>query len=176
MTKRDFFRILIKLFGLYSLILSVFTYLPSQVGYLSQGIGPTTLILILGVLGLIVLVYILLIRQTDRVIDFLKIDQGFDDARIEIGNFDGQKIIQLALIVIGGFLIIDYLPSLLKYTYLAFDTAASPIEPDVIDHSRFGQAVDYYNWAISAINVIMGYLLLSNHLRISTWVGGDKGK
>ena len=164
MTKRDFFRIIIKLFGLYSLILTVFTYIPTNISYVTFQFEPIVLLWIFGAVALTVLVYILLIRKTDLIIDFLKLDKGSDDERIEFKNFNRQKIMQLALILIGGFLIIDYLPDFLQYTYLAFKKEVSPNGLNQLEDFSFGKITDYFNWVISGMNLIVGYILLTNLL------------
>src|SRR5690606_26990278 len=102
--------------------------------------------------------------------DFLKIDQGFDDERIEFGNFSSQKIMQLALILIGGFLIIDYLPDFLQFTYLAFKKEVSPSGLNLMEDLTFGKTKDYFDWVISGMNLIVGYLLLTNYSRITEWI------
>lgn len=170
MTKRDFFRIIIKLFGLYALILTVFTYIPSNISYVILQFDLFTLFWIFGFTVLTALIYILLIRKTDLIIDFLKIDKGFDDDRIEFENFNSQKIMQLALILIGGFLIIEYLPDFLQYTYLTFKKEVSPSGLNQLEAFSFGKAKDYFDWAISGINLIVGYVLLTNYHRIIEWI------
>ena len=170
MTKRDFFRIIIKLFGLYSLILTVFTYIPTNISYVTFQFEPIVLLWIFGAVTLTVLVYILLIRKTDLIIDFLKLDKGFDDERIEFRNFNSQKIMHLALILIGGFLIIDYLPDFLQYTYLAFKKEVSPNGLNQLEDFSFGKITDYFNWVISGMNLIVGYILLTNYDRITKWL------
>jgi hypothetical protein len=170
MTKRDFFRIIIKLFGLYALILTVFTYIPRNISYVTFQFEPIVLLWIFGASVLIILIYVLLIRKTDLIINLLKLDKGFDDDRIEFGNFNSQKIIQLALILIGGFMIIDYLPDFLQYTYLAFKKEVSPNGLNFMEDSSFGKITDYFNWAISGLNLIGGYVLLTNYARITKWL------
>ncbi|MFD0976984.1 hypothetical protein [Salinimicrobium gaetbulicola] len=170
MTKKDFFRILIKLFGIYALILSLFTYIPSNISYITYQFEPINLIYVFGFTALIIGVYILLIRQTDRIINLLKIDKGFDDERIILGELNAVKILQLGLIIIGGFLIIDYLPNFLNYTFLAFKGQVSPSGLNYMEQVQFGSPTDYLNWFVSGFNLILGYLLLTNYLRIAKWL------
>lgn len=170
MTKRDFFRIIIKLFGLYSLILTVFYYIPSNISYVTFQFEPIVLLWLFGASLLAILVYVFLILKTDLIIDLLKIDKGFDDEQIDFGSFNSQKIIQLALIIIGGFLIIDYLPDFLQYTYLAFKKEVSPSGLNQLEEFGFGKITDYFNWAISGMNLIIAYFLLTNYNRVTKWL------
>lgn len=169
MTKRDFFRIIIKLFGLYSLILTVFNYIPSNISYVTFNFEPM-LLWGFGATALVILIYIFLVLKTDRIIDLLKIDKGFDDERIELGNFNSEKIFKLALIIIGGFLIVDYLPHFLQYTYLAFKNHASPNGLNPMEEIAFGKPTDYFNWTIAGMNILIGIILITNYDRISKWL------
>jgi len=171
MTKRDFFRIIIKIFGLYSLILALFYYIPSNIGFMIYEITPLILIGLCVVIFLLVLIFAFLIRKTDKVIDILKLDTGFDSPRIELGNLSGLDIMKFALIVIGGFLMIDYLPEFLQYCYLAFKSKVSRngINP-VLDEFSYGNSVDYFQWVVSGLNLLLGYILLTNYSRIAKWL------
>ncbi len=170
MTKRDFFRIIIKLFGLYSLILVIFTYFPSSISYIAFDTEPFIILFAAGVILFVVLVYVFLILRTDKIINLLKLDKGFDDDMIELGNFNATKIFKFALIFIGGFLIIDNFPDFLYYCYLAFKNEVSPNGLNFIEENSFGSKYDYFNWAISGMNVLIGYLFLTNYDRIAKWL------
>lgn len=61
MSKRDFFRIVIKLFGLYSLVLSILYYLPSSITYFYYDFDFWTLLWVLGLAAIVILVYVFLI-------------------------------------------------------------------------------------------------------------------
>lgn len=63
MTKRDFFRTIIKLFGLYALILTVFTFIPQHISYVAFEFDFIVLFWIIGVTVFIVLIYIFLILK-----------------------------------------------------------------------------------------------------------------
>lgn len=172
MTKRDFFRIIIKLFGLYSLILSVFNYIPSSFSSLiATNFELSFLLLFLGAISLTILIYTFLILKTDTIIRWLKIDSGFDDDNIMLGNFNEAAIIKLALILFGGLLIVNYSPDFLYYCYLALKKEAAPNGlSGVIDSFYNQQIVDYFKWVISGVNIIVGYLLLTNYSRVTNWL------
>ena len=174
MTKRDFFRILIKIFALYSLILTVFYYIPSNISYAAYGFEPIILLLTLGAIIIPILLFVLLIRKTDLIIDLFKLDKGFDDEQIMFENFDGVKIIQLALLIIGIYLIIYYLPEFLQYVFLAFKKEVTPQGIDSFVYSNMDTTVDYFNWAISGMNLIVGYVILSNYHRLAKWLNKKK--
>jgi len=170
MTKRDFFRIIIKLFGLYALILTVFTYIPTNIGYVTFQFELASLLWILGGALLAFAAYFLLIINTNRIINFLKIDRGFDEERIELGNFNNNKILKLGIILIGGFMIVDYLPTFLHYSYLAFKSKVSNNGLNSLDQMEFGMPSDYLYWVVSGVNLVVGYIFLTNYHRIADWL------
>ena len=170
MTKRDFFRIIIKLFGLYSLILTIFNFIPSNIWYITVEFEPIDILWIFGVSAAVISIYVFLILKTDLIINLLKIDQGFDDEQILIGNFNSLSIFKFALIVIGGFLIVEYLPNFLQYTYLAFKSRVSSKGLHYLEESTFGKQIDYFNWAVAGINIVFGIILLTNYEQIAKWL------
>ena len=170
MTKRDFFRILIKVFGLYSLILTVFYFFPANISYVTFEIRPINFLWVFIAVLIPILIYILLIRKADVIIDALKIDKGFDSENIELGNFNSEKLIYLALIIIGAFLIIDNLSIFLQYTYLAFKKEVTARGLNFMEEMNFGDSIDYFNWAFSGMNIILGYIILTNYVRITKWL------
>ncbi len=155
MTKRDFFIIVIRLFGLYSLILSVFSILPSNISMLSYGGRIDSFSLGLMTLSLVVAfgLMILLLFRADKVVSFLKLDKGFDEERISLDTLNSESILKLGLTIIGGFLILDNIAWFLEYTLQAFktDLAGNRLEnPYKI------------SWFISGVNLVIGILLITN--------------
>ncbi|MRX63149.1 hypothetical protein [Maribacter luteus] len=170
MTKRDFFRIVLRLFALYLLLLVIFNFIPSNISYLSYELQFTAVLLILGSSVLMILLFIILLRKSDMVIDVLKLNEGFDDDRIDFGNLGSLEIVKIALIFIGGFLLLDHLPEFLHYCYLGFkkEISASGLNPfEAPALSDFG---DYFRWFISGVNLVVGYLILTNLGRLSRFI------
>ena len=128
----------------------------------------------MGAILVPILLFVLLIRKTDLIIDLFKLDKGFDDEKIMFENFDGVKIIQLALLIIGIYLIIYYLPEFLQYAFLAFKKEVTPQGIDSFVYSNIDTTVDYFNWAISGMNLIVGYVILSNYHRLAKWLNKKK--
>lgn len=170
MTKRDFFRIIIKLFALYSIILTVFNWIPSNFIYAAYEFELISFLAVLGFTFLAVLIYYILIKKTDKIIDILKIDKGFDDERIEFGNLSAANIVMLGIILIGGFLVIFNLVDFIQYSFLAFKSEVNKGGVSSIYNNNFGTIVDYFNWIFSGINIVIGYLLLTNNTRIGKWL------
>lgn len=165
MTKKDFFRIIIKLFGLYWLISSLFS--TGQFYFLSFIPGftlPAILMAILLFLVEIILFYLLIIK-TDVLITLLHLDKGFDNDIIEFHNFDLDNIIKLGVFIIGGTMILDNIAVFLNQSYLAFKVHTSTVA-DLIGLNGYST----YHWAVSLTKIILGYLLLTNYPALSRFL------
>jgi hypothetical protein len=78
MTKKDFFIIIVKLLGLYALVLSLTTVVVPSIGWIYQ--MPELSVIIWSFVSLLlcaVICYTLLL-QSKNIVTFLKLDQGFD--------------------------------------------------------------------------------------------------
>lgn len=110
MTNRDFFKILIKVIGLYSFMQVLFTFLPSQIGFLNFNTDSSsmvgTIIYVVFINLFITGILYFVIRFPEKIIDLFKLDQNFDQQKISINNFNLKNILTIALIIIGGFLVI----------------------------------------------------------------------
>jgi hypothetical protein len=161
MTKKDFFRILIKVFGLYSIITAIFFILPSQLSIVFYDLELTSVILILTIITIIMLMFIYLIKKPDAIIKLLKLDNGFDEDRIYFEKLNSKNIVKIAALIIGGLLLIDNVPAFLSQTYFAFKTD--------ISREEFNET-QQINWATSFINMLLGYLKVTNYEKISNWL------
>ncbi len=174
MTKRDFFRILIKVFALYSIILTVFTWIPSNLIYTVYDFELMPILAALGFTLLAFLIYYFLIKKTDEIIDFIKLDKGFDNPNIDFGNLGTDKILMLGIIFVGGLLLISNLADFIQYSFLAFKNNVQKGGLNIFLDNSFGTGNDYFNWAFSGINLIIGYLLLTNYDRVAKWLKKKK--
>lgn len=164
MTKKDLFRLIIKIFGLYSVILIMFSVFPSNVGLVISQIDFVGIVWLIGALILIILLFMFLIYKPDKIISWLKLDKGFDDDRIDFKNFNIENILKLAVIVIGGIILIQNIPAFLSHTLFAFKSSAGNGLNDNI--FKF-DLKDYIHWGTSFLNIILGYLMLTNYSNIS---------
>lgn len=158
MTKRDFFIIIIKLFGLYSLILSLFSFIPNSFPIAFYDFDTISIIWLIVATLISLGLLVLLIFKSDKIVHLLKLDKGFDDDKIELGNFDQKKIVMLSSILIGGFLIIDNISDFLSHTIFFFKADITGMEYNNLS---------YLKWTISGLNIVIGYLLITNHKSIS---------
>lgn len=161
MTKRDFFRLIIKIFGLYSLLLTVFTVIPNNISNLLYQFDIRMIAVVLGITCITVGLFFILLFKTDSIITILKLDKGFDEEKMDIGNLNNQSILKLAILLIGGFLVLDYVPNFLFELVNAFKYKAS--EASSIE----GYSVDYFGLSTGIINIVIGFLMVVNYKSIA---------
>jgi hypothetical protein len=142
----------------------IFSAIPGNVDFVIRQIDLPGIIWIMCSLILIILLFIFLIYYPDKVINWLKLDRGFDDDSIDFKNFNNANILKLAVIVIGGILIIKNIPAFLSHTLFAFKSSmGNGAENNIIKYDLR----DYFYWATSFLNILLGYLMLANYQYIS---------
>lgn len=165
MTKRDFFRILIKLAGIYLFAQTIVSIIPAYInmmGYMSM--EPLLLIFILLSAIVVLAVCSLLIFSPTSIINWFKLDKDYDDPQVEIKNIDMLKILEVGIIIVGGLLlvwsivplfmdIVTYLISFISYNS-TWSTDSSSIKEIISD----------------IVYLSVGYLLLTNYKRIALFL------
>ncbi|MDY7396062.1 hypothetical protein UMM65_12485 [Aureibaculum sp. 2210JD6-5] len=103
----------------------------------------------------------------------MKLENGFDEERIDFSGLKSIVIIKLAVLIIGGFLFLENIPSFLSYTLFAFKSSI----PQGFDQAYENQGIlkyksieDYVNWGSSAFNLLIGYLMIANFKKISLYL------
>ena len=167
MTKRDFFRLLIKIFGLYSLIIAVFNILPQNLSFVLTYPVVESLVFLSVILMVLVLLLVFLIFKSDLIINWFKLDKGFDDERIEFGKIRSYTIVMVSVIIIGGIMLVENIPSFISNLYYTFKSDISGNE--ISDDS-------YIILGTSFFNLLMGYLLLVNHKKLGLWIKQQEQK
>src|SRR5690606_17245056 len=151
MLNRDFFRILIKIIGLYFFIEVIFIVIPSQISFVgfdsefSGKIGTIIYIFITVLLSVAILYF--LIKFPDKIINLFQLDKGFDNDQISITNFNAYNILTISLVVIGGFLIIENVTTLISLLYQEFKYSNNPMFPRNENSSL--------NIILTALNIIL---------------------
>lgn len=153
MTKKDFFILLIKLFGLYSIVTAIFVSLPRNFSFVLMDFGFKTVIYFVLILAVIIALFVLLIFKSPYLVKILKLEKGFDDERLELGNLTSTEIVKIAVIIIGGFLIIDNIPVFLNQVFTAFYL-------NINSHQM--SAMSNWGWIVSGLKILLGYLMITN--------------
>jgi len=154
MTKKDLFVLLIKIFGLFSAVTSLFSVLPNNIMFALDSVDVISIIWVTVAIAVILGLFLILIFKANKIVELLKLDRGFEEERIDFGNLSSTDIIKIGTFVIGGFLIIDNVPDFLSQTLWSFKKEIIGME---------FTAKDKFNWAVSGLNLLIGYLLLTNY-------------
>jgi hypothetical protein len=173
MTKKDFFRIIIKIFALYIFISTLFYFIPEYFRILQYSSDDNEMMFIILINILILFLSFVLIKQTDVVIRLFSLEKGFDDDQIIIGDLSMRKIISFAVIIIGFVLIVNNLSMFLHQVFFAF----KKLIPSGNHRSvllQLEESFDLFNLIYSSVSILIGYLLLSNYDIISKYLyNGD---
>lgn len=164
MTKRDFFILLIKLFGLSSAVSVLFSSLPTVFMY---SVDPISTILMIIVCLLVCALCWLLIFHADSLVRLLRLDKGFDDDRIEFCNLQSVAVIKIAVLIIGGVLFVSNLPNLISQSFwlIREDNLGNEIS-----------AKDKVMLSVQVLNLLIGYLLFTNYDVVANYFDRKEGK
>lgn len=158
MSHKDFFSLLLKLFGLYSLTILLFNVLPPAIPKLI-GFGSWYAIFFIPLmLAVPVGLMLLLIFKPTIFINALKLDKGFEGEKIVFGDLTSENILKLASIVIGGLLIINSIPGLISQCIFLFKESLA---------NKKGNPKEYYTIIALALKFLIGYIMIKNFEFIS---------
>lgn len=160
MTKRDFFTVLIKVFGLYSLISALFIYLPQNISYFISGMDGEGFAYLIFSLAFVAFLFIVVLKMASKVVTWLGLEKGFDDDRIELSNLKSQDIIKIGCFILGGVLLLDNIPAFINNCIYGFKS-------DI--HGVDIQLVDKFTWITGGVNIILGYLLVTKFALVAKW-------
>ncbi len=166
MTKKDLFRIIIKLFGLYAVI-SFITNNLSQLFMLSYFTEEDKTIYIWIALAIVIFgaFAYLLIFYPDIIVRLFKLDKGFDDNDIKAETPDMERIITLAIIIVGGiFIVHNFSPLLVSIGNIIHNM----VDTSGIAESMYG--IEKERLYVNLLNMVAGYLVLTNHRRVSKFL------
>jgi|SRR5690554_862248 hypothetical protein len=173
MTKRDFFILIIKIFGLYSIITSLFSVLPNNISFVIQNIEIIGIIWLLATALIIIGLFYLLLSKADKISKLLKLENGFDEDRIDFNGLKSLDIIKFVVLIIGGLLFVENIPTFLSHTLFAFKSSIPQGFDQAYENQgllKYNRLEDYVYWISSAFNLIIGYLLIANFKKISNYL------
>lgn len=153
MTNKDFFRLMIKLFGLYQFLLLIFTFLPSNLQLLFNDFFSIGSIISIILITLFILaVYYVFVKNPDLIINFFKLDRGFDKNEITVSNLNSDTILQIGIVLIGGFLIVDnlgyFISSFITYFKISYMK------------ENFESLKNFEALILGGVNLISGFCLI----------------
>jgi hypothetical protein len=172
MTIRTFWTLLLKILGIW-LVVSGFTVIPQFISaftyfgrsYENNLVGVIYIsVLMLLTVGLYLGVMKLFVFNSNWIVDKLKLDKGFHEEKIDL-NVTQNTVLTIAIIVLGGVILVDALPLLCKqiFTFIQQKTVFRE-EPQSI-------------WILFfSIKALVGYLLMTNSKFVIDFINKKVGE
>ena len=173
MTKKDLFILLIKIFGLYFLVKSLFSILPNNIAFVIQNIDTVGFIWLITTIIITIGLFYVLIHKSEKISNILKLEKGFEEKRIDFGSLKNIDIIKFVILIIGGFLFIENVPIFLSNTLFAFKSSIPKGFDDAYGNPgllKYNNIEDYVYWITSGMNLLIGYLFIINYKKISNFL------
>ncbi len=171
MTKKDLFRVTLKIAGLYFIVKVLFSSLPSLVVWGTAGgssIGGLLMILA-GVL-IFVLIFGWLIFKPDTIIKLLKLDKNFDDDVVMIKRPSFSNMLEWGVILIALSLLLRYLPQFIVNLLFAFKLFVIDYGKDISNHLQYPMLTDYVDWGVKIISLVIACLMITNSKKITEYI------
>lgn len=168
MTKKDLFRIILKIAGLYFIVITVFQALPTIFVFFS-GTPWLSILLFVAILLVVTAIFLALIFNPDRFINVLKLDKGFDDDKVSFRRVDFSDLLKIAIFAIGLSLIVRYLPIFITHVFFLFKLLMKN-QNDFTSQFHSEILTDYVSWALKIISLIIGYLMITNYASIANFL------
>ncbi|THD66479.1 hypothetical protein E7Z59_11805 [Robertkochia marina] len=172
MLYRDLFRLILKLLGLYALIISLFTFLPKAFSISELELSSFIWIFVVSVIMLGFFIFI--VFKSDMIIDLLELDQGFEEKKVSFGNVDKITLIKLGIILAGGFLIIEKLPEFIYQTFHIMKEQPEPSAWQKFVERNQPAIKPGVTLAISGLQLITGALLLIFRNKLSLLLNSSR--
>ena len=167
MTPRSLWTILIKVFGLLVLADSL-TLFPNMVNMaysvstFSGEVDYTAYSSVIVGVGIYVATIWLALFKSDIIIDKLSLDKHFKEEKLDI-NLKASTVIQIALILFGGLMVLDSLPSFFRHGF------------EVYQQKMVFRQSPTFEWLLyHFVAIVLGYLLITNSGRLTNWIN-EKG-
>jgi len=137
-----------------SVITVMTSSIPGNLIFVTLNPGPIVLVWAFIALAVSIGLFAVLIFKAESLVDLMKLDRGFDDDKIELGNFSSADVVKIGAFIIGGLLILNNISTFLSHTLFAFKGS--------VVGRNYG-ASENFNWALSGINILFGVFLITNY-------------
>lgn len=166
MTKKDLFRILLKIFGVINFFTFIVFYTVQLVLSFFYGENEP-MYLIINILSLVIAYafFHLTIFKPDVVLHFFKLDKGFDTETIDFKEINLKQLLQTGLLLFSLYILIFTLPTVI---YDGLKLFKQFIETKPVNQFQFPSThVDRSFFYINCIKLGMAFLILTNYKSIS---------
>ena len=163
---KDIFRVFIKLTALYYAFFGFIFFLETVVNsQLNDMFSLSSIWILIFPIVYILLFYILFIK-TEFIISLLNLNKNFENREINFGNLNSKEIIKISLLVVGFILFVENIPEFLSHCFYSFKYST---ESKLFNDNSYNKE-QYLRWAVTGINILIGYLIISNYKRIGNWI------
>lgn len=172
MTKKDLFRVILKLAGLYFLFTMLFSAVPSMIVFILYGDNANliNMILSIGTSFFLVLIFYILVFKPDLVINMLKLDKHFDDDTIIIKRPSLLNILQVGIIILGLSVIVKQLPTFITRLFFLFKSYVIDSGADIASNMTIANLTDYMSWTNDIVSLTICFLMVTNSKIISKYI------
>ena len=125
MSPRDFFRIVLKILALLFIVNGIVPATSSIITYFGDDSNVFIALIILNLIY--VIITIVVFAKTDSIIKYLRLESGYESEHFEFGQPHSGKIIRLACIIAGLYMMFESVPDILveSLIYLKLDVSES---------------------------------------------------
>jgi hypothetical protein len=172
MTPRSLFNIILKILGIFFIkdILASIPQLFVAVAFLGKPEtmpeAVWTLVAAIAVILVDVFICYILVFKTDRVINILKLESGFDQETIPL-NMHRSTILSISIIVIGGYLLVESIPNFCRQLFLYFQEKR-------MTHGQTTPSIQYT--VIYGIKIVISILLIAEQRLIVNLIERQRKK
>ena len=165
MTPRSLFIIIIRIFGLLfirdllSVIGEIIAVIPVALSNDTGAVIGTSITVVL-VLAFYTFIAWFLIFKPGTLIDKFKLDKGFDEETLPL-NIHRSTVLTIALIVMGGLILVDEIPSLCRRAVSYYEQSQWPL-------NKSNTEMPYI--VLSVVKIVIGFLLLVEHRKIVNFI------
>lgn len=169
---KDFFRLAIKLIGLYSLVVMLLSILPQLLSLLfsfSSGEFSISLTIItILFIGGVIAYHLFIVFRSDWIIHKLKLDEKFDSDQVNLEHLNAKTLLSIGVILIGGLVLIENLAPFFQNSFY-FVRSIVATSDDVRMESALNDR-DQNRLILNSLNILVGYILLTNYAFITTFL------
>jgi len=166
MSPKSIFQIIIKILGIFfikdiidgvpQLVASVIFIFQTQ----SEDFSWTSLFITLFTFGIYTLIPFILVFRTDKVVNILKLDRGFNQETLTL-DVPRSTIFTIGVVVTGALVLTNEIPNFCRYLLAYIQERNMPFRKEVPDYSRI---------VFSGIKILIGLLLIGERKRIVAFV------
>ena len=166
MTPRSLFNIILKVIGIFfirNILITAADIIPAVTEINKeefQDFGILNLVILLLEFFVNLLLTYILLFKTNWVIDKLKLDQGFQQETLSV-NFDSLTILRVAIILLGGLILVDSIPALIQEIIYFIENKKSGAPISAKD----------YNVILQAVKLLIGIFLIVYQRSIGNFIG-----